>query len=383
MSGSFAGSGSVDDRRRRRLATRTDQPKSVSESVAASEAELHELADDDSFDPASILLRDLIPADLWKAAVMVAAVVLVAAGALIAGHDPQLRAGQFGAAANHVFGLVPGRAVRFLTLATLLSAAHLALVIATVRSRSPRDFRGRYRVWYWAATLFVGAAMLIATDLHLAFSELIHQSSGVTYHGWVRLNWLIPLAVVTTAITWKLWVDMSLCRSSQICLTLSAVSALALLASDQIVQATGYQHVVLMAQLAVGVSLFAAMLLHVRFVSHVNPNPPEPRPPRTERTPNSREKHAAFSDPEESATTPRATEVRPQRKPKQSRKRTGAVLRDPDEYEEFEEQTPARRRRSRIRRDGPAPESLKGLSKKQRKLARKQFRDQQRATEDV
>lgn len=376
MSGRFAGSGSLDERRRRRLATRRVDQAHIPESAATSEADLHEVVEDQSFDPSCVMLSDLAPSDVWKPTAVITAAMLLAVGMVVASHDPGLRAGQFGEAVAHFFDLGHGQAIRFLSIATLISAAHLALVISTVRSRSPRDFRGRFRIWRFAAVLFVGAAVLVGTDLHLVFSDLIHQWSGVTYDGWTRLNWLVPFALVAAVITWKLWIDMSLCRSSQLFLGLAVVSAGALMASDQITQYTGYAHVALIGQLAVGVSLFAAMVLHMRFVSHVNPNPPEPKVSR--HTPNThvQSKDGSFSNPGGPAPKPKQAA----KKPKRGRKRQ-PVMRDVEDYEEFGDEPSQRRRRKRTQREGPSADSLKGLTKKQRKLARKEFREQQRAAE--
>ena len=377
MSGRFAGSGSLDDRRRRRLASRAEFDVDVPESAGNCEADLHEIEEDSSFDPASVMLCDLTPSDIWKTAALVTAVVLLAVLTVVASHDPGLQAGQYGDAVAHFFDLGRGQAIRFLSIATLMSAAHFALVIGTVRSRSPRDFRGRFRIWRWAAALFVGGATLIGTDLHLVFSDLVHQISGVTYHGWVRLNWLIPFCVVATVITWKLWIDMSLCRSSKICLGLAIVSAGVLMFADQISGLTNYPHVSLIGQVAVGVCLFAAMAFHMRFVSHVNPNPPEPKALRE--TPNTTvEREEEFSSPvavEEEKATKTSSK-------KRGRKRQ-TVARTVSEFEDLEDEPEVQqpRRRKRVRRDGPAPESLKGMSKKERKLARKAFREEQRARE--
>jgi flagellar biosynthesis GTPase FlhF len=169
---------------------------------------------------------------------------------------------------------------------------------------------------------------------------------------------------------------MSLCRSSKVFLGLAVVSAGALMFADQISQATGYAHVTLVSQLAVGVCLFAAMLLHMRFVSHVNPNPPEPKALRE--TPNTTSRR------EEEFSSPAAVAEKPSKKTstKQSRKRqvVAHAMDDFDEFEE-EEEAPQPRRRKRTRREGPAPDSLKGMTKKERKMARKAFREEQRAME--
>lgn len=375
MSG-FAGSGSLDDRRRRRLATSADQ-LDTTRGHSAPRVGLHEVEEDTRFDPTLVRLRDLTPLNAWKTAATIVGMVLLAVAAVVASHSPELQAGQFGDAVAHFFDLGQGQAIRFLSVATLISAAHFALVIGTVRSHSPRDFRGRFRIWRWAAALFVGAAVMVGTDLHLVFSDLVRQWTGATYHGWVRLNWLIPFAIVATIISWKLWLDMRLSPPSLICLGLAVISAIALLASDQLVSLTGYAHIVLVAQLALGVSLFAAMLTHMRFVSHVNPNPPEPKPVR--QTPNAQPKMAAesFSNPTPQETTP----ARPSRTRKGVHYQPAAAHSDFDEFEEDAPKRKTSKRNKRTRRDGPAPESLKGMTKKQRKLARKQFREEQRAME--
>ena len=56
-------------------------------------------------------------------------------------------------------------------------------------------------------------------------------------------------------------------------------------------------------------------------------------------------------------------------------------MRDLENYDDLEEEVSQPRRRKRTRREGPAPDSLKGMTKKQRKQARKEFREQQRAME--
>lgn len=372
MSGNFAGSASLDERRRRRLVA-TAEVAPPTESSATREAQLHDqIEDDTSFDPTAVMLSDLVPSDVWKTAAVVSALFLLTAGLIVASLDSALLAGQYGQAAAHFFDPVSGRALRFLSVAAFISAAHIAFVIGTIRSRSPRDFRGRFRIWYWAAGLFVGGATLVGTDLQIVFSDLVHQWTGLTYRGSATLNWLVPLLVVSSVITWKLWLDMRLCRSSQVFLALGILSGIALVFSGRIEQQIGFDHVALLARLSLGVNLLAAMLLHVRFVGHVNPNPPEPKPTRQQRS-------AAEPSSQKADTNPKRQPPAPKRQPKKSRKRQ-PVLRDVEDYEEYEEQvTQPTRRRKRTRRDGPAAESLKGLTKKQRKQARKEFRDQQRA----
>jgi len=164
-----------------------------------------------------------------------------------------------------------------LTGLELFTSAQLCLLIATVRSASCIDFHGSYRSWKWLSGFLCGLALL----------TLSHSASATTG----TLAWMLfpltgplqaarPALLIVPAASLLLVIlrivvpDMRHSRWAQGLLLCSALfSLLCVLLSTRLTDA----HATLLSALSLTTSgfLLSAVLLHTRFVVHVNPNPPD------------------------------------------------------------------------------------------------------------
>ena len=164
-----------------------------------------------------------------------------------------------------------------LTGLELFTSAQLCLLIATVRSASCIDFHGSYRSWKWLSGFLCGLALL----------TLSHSASATTGTlAWILFPLtgplqaarpallIVPAASLLLVILRIVVPDMRHSRWAQGLLLCSALfSLLCVLLSTRLTDA----HATLLSALSLTTSgfLLSAVLLHTRFVVHVNPNPPD------------------------------------------------------------------------------------------------------------
>ena len=417
MTARFAGSRSLDERRRRRLATDSENPESSKDSSAAPTTIEMPRASAPSHFP----VRKAISRRLWKIWGIGMIGLASAAGILAAGQFAATQSELLGPGFVRLFSFPESRAATFFCATQLMLAGQLALLIWWVRSRSLNDFKGRYRVWTWGAmTAFLGA-FAIVTDGHLAFSETVCWLWTEPFWNKEVLCWLLPTAVVGLVLTWSLKSDMRECRSSVSMLWLATVCGglWAVLAVDLQIQIpaivdTHRQSAQLGLGMLMTMCLFMSMLLHARYVVYNTAEPPQTHSSwfsfrwltlklrRGERQadldgkktkPTAATKKKQANKPAAKATAPDKPE-KPARRAKQSKSKSAADLKViPVSEEDFEEppvkKSPRKARSNdnsdamlsgEIPLDGPPDEEmLKGLSKRDRRLLRKQWRDQERS----
>lgn len=276
MTVSFAGSRCVDDRRRRRLA-QEGEPQTPSRSRSDSVS-----AGAEGWDPLAAPLSpiaSLVPAPLWRTAVLTCMGLLAWAGLNYGGHaigralpGPELTA---------LLGLESGLARRFFSSTMLLIAAQLSYVIYWHRARSRKDFLGRYKVWMWAVAVWLVFCVAAATDVHqlIAATMLAHWTVDV-WHAAI-LCWMVPAAIVVLSMTRLLHCELRDCRPSVTCLwcsTLTAgLAATAILAGDQLWSGDVALIVQCGATTLWQLLLAIALLFHARHVIHITSEPPELR----------------------------------------------------------------------------------------------------------
>jgi hypothetical protein len=155
----------------------------------------------------------------------------------------------------------------------LLAASVAALLVYSVRRHRTDDYRGRYRVWFWAAA----GCFLMATDqaasLREGFRDLMTWLTGTSLSGDGALWWIAVYALVWIAMGTRLVSDMRPSRLSIVAL-LAATIAQGLALADrmgwlgQILVEAGPREVMFRAgcEMAGNLLLLAAMLLHARYV---------------------------------------------------------------------------------------------------------------------
>ncbi len=165
-----------------------------------------------------------------------------------------------------------------LTGMELFACALLCILIATVRSASSIDFRGNYRGWKWLSGFLLACAFLLLSHSANAAAEgmaLALQNFTGPLRAARPTLLIVPAAALLAHILRIVLPDMRQCRWAQAmlsCSVLLAIGCVLFAVRLQNSQAT------LIPSLALTASgfLLSALVLHTRFVIHVNPNPPLP-----------------------------------------------------------------------------------------------------------
>jgi hypothetical protein len=428
MTARFAGSRSVDERRRRRLATDAeDAPAaSLADPVSADAPAAERISSADEARASALELaaasETWMPVKAWKAWLLFVGVVAVAAGTIVGGWFVDREPAFFGPELAALLGLHSGRLVHALGSLLLLLAAQLSLVVWWRRSRSTRDFEGRYDVWLWTAAGWLLFAVAHETRLHLVWSETVALVWEPDFWNKSILSWFAP-AVGAGGVLWMAArADARRCRSGWWLLTLAGlcwVAAGAMVLGIGSIQLGPWRELATVATTLAGHVLgFGGMLLHARFVTHVCNDPPVVKA-RVKKEWPIREKRsqAKAGEANEPQSTPHGdanadfaapTAKRPARSTRSAAKTTAPAAKseskpapaakptptpkpepvpapkpadepaavlpmiDSEDYEtEYDDDGNAY--------DGPPPEMLYGLSKRQKKKLRKEWRDRQRA----
>ncbi len=164
----------------------------------------------------------------------------------------------------------PGSLGNWFSSLLLLVASLLAIITFTVRRHKADDYRGRYRIWLWAAAFW----FLMASDAAASLHEGVRQSMVSLTHMRIVGNgsiwWLAPGLLFYGTIVTRLLIDMWSCRLSTAAMSLSAIAYTAALAAFFHIVRVPMEHaepVFLYGSLLAG-HLFLAwsMALHARYV---------------------------------------------------------------------------------------------------------------------
>jgi len=279
------------------------------------------------------------------------------------------------------------------------------MLIFWVRSKSLQDFVGHYRVWAWTAAVWLMFGGVVATDAHVAFSESVFWFWNGEFWRKETLCWLIPAAIGGCFVLRCLNQDMCDCRSSLTLLWLAAASYLlsSLLKLEIIVLLPQpWYDLASMGTFMFGsLFLFLSMLLHARYVIYESCEAPNARPSRLQtflrRTvlskfcvllPNRRHRQISTK-----AVTDVSYDTQPQiensgvadAEDEEPESPAGGVEADPSPDALGRESSQGTISASDERKEVDIDQqhvkpNLKGLSKKQRRRSRKQWREEQRST---
>ena len=366
MAAQFAGSRSLDERRRRRLATESEE--AVPETAAAPmprrvAAPKTQAA---TRGPSHFPLRKLISARLWKHAGVALLGLLIGSGILAGGWAAEIYPARLGPGLVRFFDLSAARLVRCYVSLAILLASQLAWLIWWLRSQSLRDFKGHYRGWACFAFLAFLAAFAIQTDAFRAWSVTVDWLWHVEIHNKQTLSWMVP-AMLCGLPAWRfLHREMRDCPLSLILLSL-AVSLGAVLAA-LVVCGPLPLPIVLARLVQCGIAMLAAqclflsLLFQARHAIYISVEPPAERPVwfvalwrryRKGREGSRRSRKSATPSTEIAATAPRA----------QRRKRSTASAPPPE--------SPAKRPNGR---SGESPASPVPASKPSARVDQRQMR---------
>jgi hypothetical protein len=211
--------------------------------------------------------------DLAPRRLIVLAPCLLAAVAIIAGLEAAY-AWMCGRAGRAVFVALDidakGSLACWFSTLTLLVAAAAALLVYAVRRHRTDDYRGRYRIWLWAA----GCWLLLATDqaasLREAFRDAMTGLTGTPLVGNGALWWVVVYILIFGTVGSRLLMDMRPSPLSIMALVLAAIAhALAMAGRLGWTAVGGNAHEIMFragSEMAGNLMLAAAMTLHARYV---------------------------------------------------------------------------------------------------------------------
>ncbi|MEX2287481.1 MAG: hypothetical protein WD648_10355 [Planctomycetaceae bacterium] len=278
----FAGSRALDERRRRRLATGSDDNQ-FGNALSDVTAKLSRGGQPGGISRASMglsfPLRKAISRRLWKIWGVGSLGLMVGAALIAASFYADRYYPILGPGFSHLFDLAGGRAIRFYGVVAFLLSGLLSVFVWWARSRSHKDFRRRYRIW----SRFAGAcflfSFLIGTDAHLALNETIlwfWKRGPVPPAPW---SWLAPTGCCVFVFLLMLHRDMRECRAS---LTMLWMAALSWTAAGGMFVAGGKipGDPLVIAMIQAGTMVFGhwcllmSLLLHARHVVYKSAEPP-------------------------------------------------------------------------------------------------------------
>jgi hypothetical protein len=408
----FAGSRSLDERRRRRLATGAETVALETVAEPAPRRAAPTKVKQKRRSPSHFPLRKVISARYWKLAAIVLCAALAGVAILGGGWAAANYGQQLGPGFVLLFGLDAARLVRGSAAVGLLLAGQLALLISWARSQSLQDFNGRYRGWVFCALLAFVAAFGMQTQLAAAWSATAGWLWTAQFAHKATLLWLIPTACCGIFVHGYCVREMRDCRVS---LTLAWLTFVLGGGVTGIVLARPLPWPTPQARLIeCGVALlfvvcaFASALFHARHVVYVCVDPPAIRPSRSlavlklfrlwalfkfnrsgstkksgkpaeretvkalkRRTPK-RTKPLRRKPSEDESDKPQAA---PQSAPGSARKPTPVVREDePEESDAEEDETTSSEADSSARRGDNPGSQFAGMSRRERRLLKKQMR---------
>ena len=275
----FAGS-QRGDRRRRRLAAETDERGDD----RAGAARCADFAPGERLDGAhcdtpasvellSLPLADIVPLAWWKYSIAALICLALAVGIAAAGQ----RATEWSLSAAEIarlFALPEAPVARWYSSLLLTLSGQLACLIWWARSKSLKDFNGRYWLWLRIAFLWFTMGGCLATGAHAALPATLRGM----WHS--APSWLVKSLPAVLLLIWTtraLLREMGGCRYSRGVLLAAASAYLTAgalqLERDRFISAA-IRPALLQASLLLGhVGVFLSMWLHARHVVHCTPDP--------------------------------------------------------------------------------------------------------------
>jgi hypothetical protein len=285
----FAGSRSLDERRRRRLATGSENAAFEAVADPAPRRVAPARIKRTRRGPAHFPLRKVISIRYWKLAAVILGATLAGAGILIGGWAAATYGAQLGPGFVLFFRLDAARLVRGFAAVGLLLSGELALLISWARSQSLQDFNGRYRGWVLCAILMFVAALGLETQLAAAWSATASWLwpaglSAVRLSHRAALLWFVPSAFCGLFVHAYLVREMRDCRLSLTFLWLAFLlgggAAAIVLARPLPFPELQARLVECGVALALVLCVFSSLLFHARHVVYVCVDPPAIRPSR-------------------------------------------------------------------------------------------------------
>ncbi|MCA9017036.1 MAG: hypothetical protein KDA77_17020, partial [Planctomycetaceae bacterium] len=280
MSTGFAGSRSMDERRRRRLASESSESLDDANDDSASQA----IARTHRFAAGQFPLRTLIFPRRWKLSFYYLPVFLCLSGLIAADfYRPEFAAPD--SAVFKYFSLEQSPLSQFLSGGILFVSGQIALLIAALRTQSLHDFSGRYRLWKWVAGGLFLFALCTTTQLHQVWAETVIEQRLFDWGPQTPLlAWLVPGLLFGLTVSLMTYLEMRGDRAGlnfTIMAAAAYVVSLTLMLTGNLIPWEAYHHLI-----AAGIlyfahwCLFTSLLLHVHHLLYRSIDLPEKAPSR-------------------------------------------------------------------------------------------------------
>ncbi len=281
MSAHFGGSAAACDRRRRRLVQNTLQGSTLPvggrspRSGRGNSSENSEPAE-----TASTPRRkwSLIPRNTRLLGVLCLLNVLAWAGVLWLGCSQWA----IDRGLQQFTSLPDGPLIRSFSIFQLLMTSQLSFLIYWYRSRSRKDFMGRYRLWSWAGLFWSMVCLGMVSQAEFGFVRPLLRRFELDSWRPETMSWLLPLAIGVVAVYRVLRREL---RQSRLSLTMWEISfSLSVLAAALNLGLDNFLPASIRATCTAAVwslwhaSLAISCLVHLRFVVHIT-NEAAPRQP--------------------------------------------------------------------------------------------------------
>ena len=415
MATQFVGARWLDERRRRRLAVEGGADE-MSDATAEIEGEDEPGTETRPGVPAALSIRSIVPRSGWSvlawSLLLLGVCDAVIAAAWFQHSVPERLQGPY----KLVFGLNSAMAATWLAGALLVVAAQMSLVIGWVRGHCLTDFDGHYRAWTRVAISWLVIAGVVGTGAHQSMAQIVLVQFGFETL-WQReiLAWLLPLGALVASVAWVMDAELKTSRTARLLMWLSASAAaggLLLVLEPTVIDAgllERFPGLVAFLKLAAMVSapglLVVSMGVFLRHVVHVSAEPA----PRRKWKRKVKKKRVAKSEGDEADDV---SEEGEEEEEEEEEEEYGAgydeysveeVEEEVEEvghgYTDYEDDTHASHASYGSDDDAhyrideaesgsgfgggfPDPDALKGLSKRERRRLRKQWREQQRQLDD-
>lgn len=273
----FAGSRSLDERRRRRLAGGNEQTSSEASKIApdAGYWKIRPALSQTEQGPVSPL-QSLIPRSRFRIWLLCVAVPLISllfvliaqGGSLIS--DQKIRA---------LFDIQQTHLWRFIRGILFLGSAGLCWLVSWFRSASDRDFEGCYKSWYFSGWIFLIFGFVAGCDAHLTFSQILGDYIRIDNALLRTLIWAVPMSAFMVEPMRCFTREMWHCRRSFILMSLSCLASLAFLEmkvpfSESTSFYTSHNSLLIVAaSVFVPALVFSALLSQVYYVMYVSSDP--------------------------------------------------------------------------------------------------------------
>ncbi len=160
-------------------------------------------------------LIDFVPVRIWKAVLLLFVGGLLVVGVQTLHHyQPLWQSFVGGQLASGLDISHRGSLATWLSASLLSLTAVLSLIIYSMRRHKVDDYRGRYRIWVWAAMFAILASIDIVTGLHDIVTGLALKAFGTPLVGDGSIWWMIGALIVLLLPTILIMLDIHRSRAS-------------------------------------------------------------------------------------------------------------------------------------------------------------------------